>query len=206
MTRIPAKVVLWEVDVQRDFMLAGGALYVPGAERIIPNVAKLVDLARSGKAFLISSADQHTPDDPEFKVFPPHCVRGTRGAEILPEGLAGKLYTVPNEAGFVLSQDWSAYRQVVIEKQALDVFTNPHAAEMVEQCEADAEFVVFGVVTEYCVRCAADGLLERGQRVAVVSDAVETLKSEEGQNTLNEFVAKGARLVTTQDVVERLAA
>ena len=38
-------VVFWEVDAQRDFMLPGGALYVPGAEKILPNLKSLVDVA-----------------------------------------------------------------------------------------------------------------------------------------------------------------
>jgi nicotinamidase/pyrazinamidase len=198
---IQSKVVLWEVDVQRDFMLAGGALYVPGAERIIPNLRRLVDLARSGRAFLISSADQHPTEDPEFQVFPPHCIRGTRGAEIIPEAVAGKVYSVPNDANFRLPSDWSPYRQVVLEKQALDVFTNPKAAEMVDQCDPAAEFVVFGVVTEYCVRCAASGLLDRGRRVAIVTDAIETLKTDEGEKTVKDFAARGARLISTEQVV-----
>ena len=192
-----SKLVLWEVDVQRDFMLAGGALYVPGAERIIPNIRKLVDLARAGQAFLVSSADQHTPDDPEFQVFPPHSVRGTEGAEILTEGLATRVYTVPNDPDFAVPDDLSPYQQVVIEKQKLDVFTNPHAAEIVERCSPDAEFVVFGVVTEYCVGCAAQGLLDRSRRVALVNDAMETL---------NRFhlVARGARLVSTEQILDEM--
>ena len=59
--------VLWEVDAQVDFMLPGGALYVPGAEKIIPNVKRLVDAAQDSHYPLISSADAHPPDDPEFQ-------------------------------------------------------------------------------------------------------------------------------------------
>jgi len=49
------KFVLWEVDAQADFMLPGGKLYVPGAEKIIPNIKRLVDAARDGRALLVSS-------------------------------------------------------------------------------------------------------------------------------------------------------
>ena len=54
-----------------------------------------------------------------------------------------------------------------------------------------AEFVVFGVVTEYCVSFAVKGLLERGRRVAVVQDAIETLKREDGQKTMAELEQSG---------------
>ena len=83
-TQRHSPIVLWEVDAQADFLLPGGKLYVPGAEKRIPNMRRLVESARGGKALLISSADQHSPNDPEFQRFPPHCVRGTSGAEILP--------------------------------------------------------------------------------------------------------------------------
>ena len=74
---------------------------------------------------------------------------------------------------------FSSYQQVVFEKQTLDVFDNPQTSELVERLGADAEYVVFGVVTEYCVRCAAKGFLERGRKVAIVGDAIEALDPED---------------------------
>jgi len=154
----PGKVIFWEVDVQADFMLPGGKLYVPGAEKIIPNVERLVQAAREGRVFLVSSGDAHTPSDPEFKVFPPHCVRRTSGARIIPQGLTEKYFTVPNNNSFPLPASVFDCRQVVLEKQTLDVFDNPKASELVRMIAdtlgRNTEYVVFGVVTEYCVRCA----------------------------------------------------
>jgi len=199
-----SETVLWEVDTQRDFMLPGGALYVPGAERLIPNLQKLVDLARANRAFLISSACQHAPDDPEFKVFPPHCVRGTPGAQLIPEARTDRLFTVPNDPHFTLPSDLLVYEQVLLEKQTLDVFRNPHTVRIVERFPSNAEFIIFGVVTEYCVRCAANGLLDRGRRAAIVVDAIETLKKEVGQETTAQLAAKGARLVSTEEVLAQM--
>src|SRR3954453_14569192 len=88
--------VFWEVDVQRDFMLPGGNLYVPGAEKLLPNIRRLTDAARQGKVFLVSHGDFHAPDDPEFKIFPPHCVKGTPGAELVPEAMTTNVARVPN--------------------------------------------------------------------------------------------------------------
>ena len=64
-----------------------------------------------------------------------------------------------------------------------------------------AEFVVFGVVTEYCVRFAAKGLLERGHRVWVVKDAIETLKAEDGECTVKELQALGAKFISTDQAL-----
>ena len=80
--------ILWEVDTQMDFMMPGGHLYVPGAEKLLPNIRRLTDLARENRVFLVSHGCFHVPNDPEFKIFPPHCVKGTSGAEFVPEAQA----------------------------------------------------------------------------------------------------------------------
>jgi nicotinamidase/pyrazinamidase len=61
--------------------------------------------------------------------------------------------------------------------------------------------VVFGVVTEYCVRLAAKGLLERGRRVSVVQDAIETLKADDGKRALGELQALGANFLSTEQAL-----
>jgi len=197
-------VVFWEVDTQADFMLPGGKLYVPGAERLIPNIRRLTDAARQGRVFLVSHGCYHAKDDLEFKTFPPHCIQGTPGSAYVPEALAEKVAIVPNEPTATIPQDLSQYQQVLLEKQTLDIFESRHAGELLERLGADAEFVVFGVVTEYCVRLAAKGLLERGRRVSVVRDAIETLKAEDGQRTVAELKALGARFITTEQALALL--
>ena len=93
---VPRRVVLWGVDVQADFMLPGGKLYVPGAEKLLPNIKKLTNAAREGGVFYVSHGCFHSPDDPEFATFPPHCVKGTPGSEVFwftvnPHGEAEKV-------------------------------------------------------------------------------------------------------------------
>lgn len=196
--------IFWEVDVQRDFMLPGGNLYVPGAETLLPNIRRLTDAARQGKVFLVSHGCFHTPNDPEFKTFPPHCVKGTPGSELVPEALTGKVARIPNDASATLPEDLSQYQQVLLEKQTLNVFESRHADELVRRLGNHAEFVVFGVVTEYCVSFAARGLLERGRRVAVVQDAIETLKKDDGESSMAELEQLGARLTTTDEALAAL--
>lgn len=191
------RIVFWEVDTQADFMLPGGKLYVPGAEKRVPQMKRLVDAARAGKVFLVSSADQHAPDDTEFQRFPAHCVRGTSGAEILPELTAEKFLRIPNEEKFAVPGNLDDFQQAVIEKQTLDVFDNLNTEKLLAQFPREAEFVVFGVVTEFCVNLAAKGLLDHGRRVALVTDAIETIEPREGERTLRELARQGARLITT---------
>jgi nicotinamidase/pyrazinamidase len=194
--------VFWEVDAQADFILPGGKLYVPGAERLLPNIRRLTDAACEGRVFLVSHGCFHTKDDPEFQTFPPHCIKGTKGAEFVQEALTERVVTIPNEYAAELPHDLSQYRQILLEKQTLDIFESRHAGELVNRLGPDAEFVVFGVVTEYCVRLAAKGLLERGRRVSVVEDAIATLKVEDGQRTITELKALGANFITTDQVLD----
>jgi nicotinamidase/pyrazinamidase len=197
--------IFWEVDVQRDFVLPGGKLYVPAAEKLLPNIRRLTDAARQGKVFLVSSGDFHSPDDPEFRIFPPHCVKGTPGSELVSEAVTENVARVANELDAKLPDDLTRYQQILLEKQTLSIFESRHADELVKKLGTHAEFVVFGVVTEYCVSFAVKGLIDRGRRVAVVTDAIETLKKEEGEKTVAEFVRLGARLTTTDEALAALA-
>src|SRR5271168_5178761 len=153
--------IFWEVDVQADFMLPGGQLYVPGAEKLLPNIRKLTDAARRGEVFLVSHGCFHSGNDPEFSQFPPHCLKGTAGAEFVPEALAENFIRVANDMHARLPEDLFQYQQIILEKQTLDVFETLHADALVDRLGDSAEFVVFGVAIEYCVSCAVKGLLKR---------------------------------------------
>jgi nicotinamidase/pyrazinamidase len=201
---LPRDFILWEVDVQRDFMLPGGKLYVPGAEKLLPNIRRLTDLARRGRVFLVSHGCFHTPNDPEFTSFPPHCVKGTTGAELVPEALTAKVIRIPNEIEAKLPDDLFQYQQILLEKQTLNIFESRHAESLVERLGNKAEFIVFGVVTEYCVSFAAKGLLQRERRVAVVRDAIETLKREDGEKTIGDLEKMGAKLITTNQALSAI--
>ncbi len=201
---VSRNIVFWEVDTQKDFMLPGGKLYVPGAERLLPNIRKLTDAARQGRVFLVSHGCYHTKDDPEFATFPPHCVKGTTGAGFVPEALTEKVITVPNQPAAALPPDLSQYQQILLEKQTLDIFASLHAEELMQRFDPKTEFVVFGVVTEFCVNFAAKGLRERGRRVSVVQDAIETLNLQDGQRTISELKASGVRFITTDQALELL--
>ncbi len=205
---VSRRVIFWDVDTQVDFMQPGGALYVPGAEKLLPNLKLLTDAARRNEVFLVSDACVHGPADEEFKRFPPHCLRGTHGAAIIPETIAGRFFVIPNRAHVKIPPDLSKVQQVILEKQTLDVFDNPNTEKVIERLksfsDSDAEFFVFGVVTEYCVRLAAKGLRERGRQVSIVRDAIETLNPADGQKALDELTGLGIRLVTAEEALAEL--
>ena len=192
--------VFFDVDTQVDFLLPVGALYVPGAEKLIPNLARLTEFARARGIPIISSADAHAPQDEEFHEWPPHCVRGTLGQRKVPETLLPGAVEVPNSPG-PLPAGWERAPQVIVEKQKLDVFHTATISRVLEG-RAAGRFVVYGVVTEYCVRCAAEGLLLlRRPPVEIVTDAIRELDSAQGRKVLGELQAAGARLVTLDQVL-----
>ena len=74
------------VDMLADFIDAKGALYCgPTADKIVPFVKQKLEQAREVGDLIIHVTDSHKPNDNEFKLFPKHCIKGTRGAQIIPE-------------------------------------------------------------------------------------------------------------------------
>lgn len=201
--------VLWDVDTQVDFVHAGGKLAVPGAEEVVPNMARLVRWAHEAGITHVASADDHEPDDPELserpdyeRTYPPHCLRGTPGAAKIPETAQREPVALPTEqlapqelAGLVRGR-----RELLIPKQEFDVFTNPNTATLLEVLDP-AEVIVFGVATDVCDHAAIAGMLERGRRVTFVEDASRGLSEERVAACLAQWREAGVRFRTTDDVV-----
>ena len=167
--------VFFDVDTQLDFVSPGGSLYVPGAEKRIPAIAALN--ARAPR--LISTVDAHIENDPEFRVWPPHCIIGTFGQH--------------KPAATLVSN------QIVFEKTTTDAFLHSGLKPLLAELSAD-RYVVYGVVTEICVRFAALGLLAIGKHVDVVTDAIECLNPAARNAFFAEFTSRGGRLILSADL------
>ena len=190
------KTVYFDIDTQIDFLFPAGSLYVPGAQHLIPALQRLNHHAAKHGHPLISSMCAHTEDDPEFKQWPAHCVIGTVG-QLKPAGtLLEKRAVIGIAPG-----DYPTHgaQQILFEKNQLDITTSPHFRPLLTRLAAD-RYVVYGVVTEYCVRFAALALLEMGRPVTVVTDAIQALRAEDSAKTLSEFTARGGHLATVAEV------
>jgi len=178
--------VLWDVDTQVDFMLPQGKLYVPGAEKTAPAMRRLVEAARAAGIRHVASADDHELTDPEISpdpdysnTFPPHCLRGTPGAERVPETKQEDplpLSLVPYPPGLV-PKLVEEKREILLLKKNFNVFTNPNAEPLLEALDPD-EIVVFGVATDICDDAAIRGFLQRGRKVTFVEDAARGLDED----------------------------
>jgi nicotinamidase/pyrazinamidase len=189
------KTVFFDVDTQLDFVFPAGALAVPGAENIVDNLAKLTRYAAAHSHQIVSTADAHSEDDPEFKIWKPHCVAGTVGQQKCAVTLLTQQRTLNQQV-----QDFIAVAQIIVEKQMLDCFTNPNLRPLLNLLAVD-RYVVYGVVSEYCVKCAAMGLLEIGARVELVSDAIQTLDPAAERTLIEQFTARGGHVTTTAAIL-----
>jgi nicotinamidase/pyrazinamidase len=183
------RTVFFDVDTQIDFVFPAGALYVPGAETIIPRVAALNRLAVTRAIPLISTMDAHSENDPEFQIYPHHCVAGTVGQQKPAATLIENRVVIPNAPVHRMAG------QILLEKQQLDCFTNVNLAALLDRLGAE-HYVVYGVATEICVKCAAFGLLKRGAHVQLVADAVRALNEDAAAQMIADFKSAGGELTS----------
>ena len=203
--------VLWDVDTQIDFMLPGGKLYVPGADETRGAMGRLVAAGREAGLVHVASADDHELTDPEISdspdfenTYPPHCLRGTRGAlkideteqaDPLPLGL------IPYPPG-VLRELVAGRTEILLLKKNYSVFTNPSAEPLLHLLEPD-EIVVFGVATDVCDHAAIVGFLDRDLNVAFVEDAARGLSEQRVAACTAAWRDRGVRFTTVAAEIAR---
>lgn len=184
----------FDVDTQLDFLYPAGALYVPGAESIVPQIAALNRYAAEHGIPVVSTMDAHTENDPEFRDWPPHCIAGTAGQQ-KPAATLLEPRTVIRSTREDF--DLKDARQILLEKQSVDCFTNVNLPALLDQLNVKS-CVVYGVVTEICVKNAALGLLKSGRKVTLVTDAVRSLDDTKCTQFLQDFTAAGGEITTVQ--------
>jgi len=196
--------VLWDVDTQVDFMLPDGKLYVGGAEETIPEMKRLVAAARAAEVVHVASADDHEltdeeiADEPDFRItYPPHCLRGTRGARKIPETEQDDPVPITLE---LLPERYFAGREFLLLKKSFDVFTNPNTERLLDWLDPD-QIVVFGVATDVCDDAAIRGFLARGLKVRFVEDAARGLDDERVASCTAFWREQGVEFTTAEGVL-----
>jgi nicotinamidase/pyrazinamidase len=199
--------LLWDVDTQVDFVHSNGKLAVPGAEDAVPAMARLVEAAHTAGIPHIASADDHELSDgeisdaPDFQTtYPPHCLRGTDGAEKISE--TRQIDPVPLALHDV-DDKWIVGHEFLLLKKSFDVFTNPHADRLLERFDPD-EVIVFGVATDVCDDAAIRGLLARGRAVTFVGEASRGLDESRTAACLAAWREAGVRFASVDEVVAGL--
>lgn len=200
--------ILWDVDTQIDFMLPHGKLYVPGAEETTAAMGRLVDAARAAGVVHVASADDHELTDeeisetPDFQTtYPPHCLRGTKGARKIEETEQEDPVPITLET---LPERYLAGREFLLLKKNFDVFTNPNTERLLEWLDPD-EIVVFGVATDVCDDAAIRGFLDRGRRVRFVEDAARGLNEGRVAACTTAWRERGVEFTTSHEVIQALS-
>jgi nicotinamidase/pyrazinamidase len=191
--------VFVDIDTQRDFLDPSGALFVPGSGRIVSSLARLTAFARSRGIPVLATACAHSADDAELRQFPPHCMVGTAGQR--------RIAATDWPGGEVLTADSLHFgdlpHHLTIQKRSFDLFSHPDADRLIGLYRRPhPTFVVYGVATDYCVKAAVHGLLDRGSSVAVVVDAIRAIDPSAEPEILAGFVRRGAVLTVTDVVCE----
>jgi len=193
--------VFVDIDTQFDFMNPNGALYVPDAENIIDNIKRLFDYAKEHKIKILSSTDAHQVDDPEFKLFPPHCVKDTPGNQKI-EASTCKDNIIIENIEQDITESMLDHEQIIVESQTFDIFDSINTDEIAKKLDARS-YVVFGVAADYCVKAAVLGLLKYGYNVSLVTDATKAITKEGKEEALKEMKDAGAVFTTTEDVIAK---
>jgi nicotinamidase/pyrazinamidase len=167
-------ILFWNVDTEKDFMYSTGALYVPGAEKIISNLEHLTRFARCYDIPVVNTADLHTNDSAEFSQFPKHCLEGTDGQQFIPETRPEDAYTISWKDKNFDPERVAHTRNLTLYKDGVDVFLMPHTNQVLNIMRPEV-VVVYGVVTEICVDKAVTGHALNGSQVYVVTDAIKEL-------------------------------
>lgn len=196
-------VIFFDVDTQYDFMRKDGCLYVPDAEKIIPNLKKITQFAKRKNVFVIASADNHKMSDWEIasKTFPPHCMYGTKGQKKIPETILSNVIIVPNKKlDNKKIKQLKGKNRLLIEKQKYTAFSNPNLKSILKGTK---KAYVYGVATDYCVKAAVLGLRNMGIDTYVLKDAIKPVFKKNEKKDLALFRKKGAKFLTTSQLLKK---
>jgi nicotinamidase/pyrazinamidase len=194
------------VDIQGDFtQLMSGSLAVPGTSLDYLNKIDKAIVQLKGLGIPVwASQDWHPADHVSFftnhpgkKVFdtislsgkeqtlwPPHCVQGTSGAELLiePQEFQG----VIQKGRDPRSDSYSCFQDDGGQETELDGILKSQGIK---------ELIVFGIATDYCVRWTAFDGLKRGYDIRIIKSLCRGVDSETSAQALKEIESKGAVII-----------
>ena len=184
------------IDVQRDFC-PGGALAVPGGDRVVPVLNQVLRAAQARRLAVYATRDWHPRHSSHFVAgggpWPPHCVAGSPGAKFHPD------LRLPEDAQIVstgveaTSDGYSAFDGCLGDGTAL--------ADDLRR-RGITRLVAGGLATDYCVRHSVLDAMRRGWRVTLVTDAIAAveLTPGDGERALADMRAGGAELIPSAEL------
>ena len=145
-------------DMIRGFCQEGYPLYIgPAIREIVPRIRRLLEEERARGSHIVFIADTHEPDDAEFRMFPPHCIRGTEETEVIPE--------------------LQEFATEIIAKNRFSAFYGTNLEQRLKELNPD-KIIVVGNCTNICVLYTVADARFRNYRVEVPADCVATFDPE----------------------------
>ena len=182
------------VDIQNDFC-PGGALAVDEGDLIVPIVNNLI----AEFPLVISTQDWHPTNHISFKEqggpWPPHCVQGSRGAELHPDLRTDTVAHYFRKASTPGKDDYSEFAGKDDRGRSLDEALKGEGVKTI---------YVVGLATDYCVlETVLDGL-KYGYEVFAIRDAMRAVNVNpaDGEKALERMASAGAHIVTSDEVLK----
>lgn len=180
--------LILDVDTQVDFMYKEGNLYVPDAEKIIPNIYNLM---ANMYLPIISTVDEHEENDEEFKVFPPHCIKNRTGALKIPETQVYSPFMTVRGDARLTDEQMLNNKQFILPKKTYNIWdeklgNKDNMERLIEWFCPDTVHVI-GVATDICVLAAVKGLCQLVNHIVIHKDCTKGLDTEKENNAIDEM-------------------
>jgi nicotinamidase-related amidase len=173
----PARTALVVIDMQNDFVQRGGSLLVPDAEATIPAIRRLLELAWLNRMRVVYGQDTHHRGDPEWEMWPEHCLEGSWGWEIVAELAPG-------------------VDDTVLRKVRYDAFFGTSLDYLLRLWGVDT-LIICGTVANIGVQYTAASAALRWYHVVIPRDAISALEPFDLEASLRQTAFVFAGRVTT---------
>lgn len=190
--------ILIDVNTQKDFFLTGGKACITNRRKTLANVRRIIAWARYRNIPIISTCEVYPNDNGHGAA--DYCIDGTEGQKKLRYTLLANRTSFPADSNTDLSADLlHRYRQIVLHNRCADPFDEPRIERLLSEVRA-GEFILIGAAAESAVKAIALGLLQRGRKVSIITDAVGSLNRRQAKLALRKIKAKGAKLIETKKI------
>ena len=187
--------ILIDVSTQKDFFLAEGSVCIRNHRRVLVNVRRIMAWARRKNIQIISTCEVYASNSGSEV---PYCLDGTEGQKKIRYTLMNSRASFPADGSTDLPRDiLRQYRQIILHKRCVDPFDEPRIDRLLSEIQGN-EFVIIGACAEGAVKAMVLGLLHRGRKVTVITDAVGSHNIRQAQLAFSKMKAKGAKLVETK--------
>jgi ureidoacrylate peracid hydrolase len=176
------------IDMVNDFCKPGGAMVLPGYESLVPPQLKVIEAARAAGVPVLWIHDSHRRKmrrDREWVKRTPHCIEGTWGTEII-EDLGAR-----DDEIHVLKHRYSAFFQTDLDLVLKDMLVD--------------QLVIFGVVTNICVRSTVHDAFFNGYEVVVPRDCCAATGPREQDSTLYDIATHFGVVSDAEEVAAALS-